>query len=448
MTRLASWSLLCALALAPWVGVGLVHVVTGRALGAGVQPAYVPMLLMVFATVVAARRSAFASSRFWWLAALLAWIAVTITFLWTRDVVGLAGDAPWSKGLKQAVLLAFFAASAGAAGWTARRTGIDALERAVTLGLLLATIAALVQTIGFHLGVAGPGWLDRLTSSNPSIAAGSGELYLGDRFVGIPRARGPFPEPLLFGSYLIAAVPVAVAGAARRRGFARGWRVLTAGLGILFLLLTFSRGAWLGAVVTVVLVGWGMGRGRIPRPRLRTAVLTAAIGLAVGLLAWPVLTGSGVSELGSVLGQRVEQTSVGHDMSNRTRFWSWGVAADLFRERPVAGVGFGGFGFWYFERAPEGGDAAHFGWPVVNSLPLQLAAETGVVGLLLVLGLLLPVGRAILAGPRVDVRAVLLAAAMAGVVAHGLTFSQWDLPHLWLLAGVAVAFAADRRELV
>lgn len=429
------------LVLAPWAGVGLVQTTTGHTLGAGVQPVY-PVLLVLIAMaavdVVRGERSTL-GPRFWLVAGALAWTALSTVSLWTRDVVGLAGDVPWSKGLKQTVLLGFFAASALAYAHVARRVGWRGLERAASVGLAVAVLAGLVQTFDFHLRIPGSTWLEQLTSSNPSIASGSAELYLGDRFVGIPRMRGPFPEPLHFGSYLVAVVPITLAAAVASRGAARVWRLVLAALGLLCLVLTFSRGAWAGGAAVAGLVVLAMITGRLPAPDRRLLVGALVTVVVVGVVAWPLLTGVGWDEVPGIVAQRVAQSGAGHDMSNLTRFWSWGVAWDLFRDHPIHGVGFGGFGFWYFERAPEGAGAAHFGWPVSNSLPLQLLAETGLVGLLLWLGCLAPALRRLVpAGERPPVAGMVAACAIAGVVVHLLTFSQWDLPHLWMLFGAGV----------
>ncbi|HKK72625.1 MAG TPA: O-antigen ligase family protein [Candidatus Krumholzibacteria bacterium] len=438
------------LVLAPWAGVGLVQATTGRALGAGVQPAYPVLLVVIVLAAIDVLRHEPARDHepahepdrtgLWLVAVALGWTALSTASLWTRDVVGLAGDAPWSKGLKQTVLLAFFAAAALAYAQVVRRAGWRGLERAASIGLAIAVLAGLVQAVTFHLQIPGSSWLERLSSSNPSIAAGSAELYLGDRFVGIPRMRGPFPEPLHFGSYLVAVLPVTLAAAVVSRGTGRVARAVLGALGLLCLVMTFSRGAWVGAATVAGLVAVAMLTGRLPAPDRRLLALGLVAIVVLGAVAWPVLTGVGWHEVPGIVAQRVAQSAVGHDMSNLTRFWSWGVAWELFREHPIHGVGFGGFGFWYFERAPEGGGAAHFGWPVTNSLPLQLLAETGLIGLVLWLGCLGPALRRLVpVGSRPSAAAVVAACAIAGVLVQLLTFSQWDLPHLWMLFGAGVA---------
>ena len=284
----------------------------------------------------------------------------------------MVGEVPWSKSLKQWVqLVAFvsFAALAPALLGVARdaRTWLRRTEVAWSIGLALSVGIALVQILHFRWGLPGGDALNSTLASNPSIASGSEELYLGQGFVGIARARGPFPEPLHLASYLLAAIPVTAAGALEREGWSRAWRWLLVAMAGLCLVLTFSRGAYLGAVVGVALVVGAMVRGQLPCPRPRVAwgvVLGATASAAVGA---SLLTGTSPLDLPRLLVDRAMQTLTSHDMSNLTRWHAWTVAADLGRAHPLVGVGWGHFGFHYYAAAGPGGAGAHFGWPVTNS---------------------------------------------------------------------------------
>lgn len=455
MDRSATRLVEAALLLAPWVGTGIVQLATGRSLGTGVQPAFLPLTgLLVFTVAMVARRRSPQRSdapAFGWIwLLLLAWTLATTTGAWTFDHTGLAGEVGWSKALKQWIVLAFFVSSLLAVASLARN--LEAAqwarwERAASVGLALAIAVALVQAMAFDLALPGGTALARITSSNPSIAAGSEELYLGHRFVGIARLRGPMPEPLLFGSYLVAMVPVTAAAAWRARGWARRWRAGVAVVGALCLVATFSRGAWLGGVVTALLLAIGSGRSVLPRPSVRQAILAGGSALmAFGLGTW-ALTGTAPWEIPGLLVARIGQTAAGHDMSNLTRFWAWAAAWRLFLEAPLAGVGWGGFGFHFYQIAPVGADAAHFGWPAANNLPLLVLAETGVVGLVLWAVALAPALRSLVAA-RPSPLAYLLAASCAGILVQGLTFSQWNLPHAWLLLACSAASWYRSRRVV
>jgi len=246
------------------------------------------------------------------------------------------------------------------------------------------------------------------------------------------------PEPLMFGSYLLASVPLAALAGFARRGFARWWRLSAALLGAACLLGTWSRGAWLGGgIATALLVGlWVRGWfGPVVRSRILAVLAATILG---SLVAFSVVLQVMPWEVPDLLFRRLGQSLAGHDMSNMTRIWAWRVAVDMFRDAPVHGQGWGSYGFQFFHYASEAASGAHFGWPVPNNLGLLVLAESGLIGLVLWTSSLGPA----LAGLRdrqQGVLAVFLACALVGVLVQLGTFSQWNLPHLWLLFGAGLA---------
>ena len=74
--------------------------------------------------------------------------------------------------------------------------------------------------------------IDDWFRSNPSIAAGSHELYLGHRFVGIPRVRAMACEPQYYGSYLLASLPFVLAAWSTASGRLRAGLGVASGLGL------------------------------------------------------------------------------------------------------------------------------------------------------------------------------------------------------------------------
>jgi O-antigen ligase len=125
---------------------------------------------------------------------------------------------------------------------------------------------------------------------------------------------------------------------------------------------------------------------------------------------------------------------------NNGRLDIWKVGLDAFEREPVRGIGAGTFQFaWERDRPAE--------LQVVDghSLYLEMAAELGVVGLVLLVslltGLLLGVGRG-LRGPERHARAAVLAGAVALLVHAGIDW-DWDMPALfvWLFGAAGVAWA-------
>ncbi len=89
------------------------------------------------------------------------------------------------------------------------------------------------------------------TSANSSVV----QLPSGARWL---RAYGTFPHPNILGGFLCLAIPVVVGACPRlNRRSAAAWLLLAAsGLGLLALLLSFSRAAWLGIFVALLWAGF------------------------------------------------------------------------------------------------------------------------------------------------------------------------------------------------
>jgi O-antigen ligase len=436
----------------PWVGVGIVTLLSGHAVGIGVQPSFViGAVLLVSVASVRPRLDADA----WAVVAALVWTAISVTGLWTLDHLGQSGEAPYLKGAKQLLVLVFLVGFAVLPVVQLRRVNdprreLARWETGVSVGLLLACTAALVQAIQFYVQSdalqRGLQWM----SSNPSIASGSDELYLGHRFVGIPRVRGPACEPLYFGSYLLMAVPVAVAGALGRRRWARAWRLLAAGAGVICLVMTFSRGVYLAAAVLVAALAWGARRGRWHWRATRRDWFLGGAGLGLVMLALAPLVGMAPWDLPDLVLRRLAQSFATHDMSNLTRLMAWRGAWRAFELRPVQGIGWGGYGFWYYRLVPDGA-GAHFGWPVTNNVALRVLAETGLVGLVLWSLALRPALRPLwrhAMSTYGDGVSFFLACIVLAMGVQTLTFSQLQLPHLWLAVGASAAVAREAHRLV
>lgn len=455
----AQFLLLVALGLLPWVGVGSAQLLLGRPLGFGLQPAFLAGAALVVVLAPAIWRDLFhPSGPALWIGLAVAWTAASATQLWTLDDLGFAGETPWAKGLKQLMLLGFLVALLVAPGALLRRSrapwgSLRGWERAASLGLLVGALYGLLQTAHFTSPLPGMERLEAWVTSNPSIAAGSDQLYLGQRFVGIARARGPACEPLYFGSYLLAVLPITAGAAWGARGWARLWRWGTVAVAAVALVLTFSRGVYLAALALLVAVGIGWARGRLPRPSGRVAVGGGILALVGVVAGGSLFAGTEPWALPGLLWDRLAQSLAGHDMSNLTRLYAWRAAADLFVAAPVTGVGWGGYGFHYFPLAGTEGSGAHFGWPVTNHVPLRIAAEAGVVGLALWTVALWPSLRALVrrdpeVSPPEDAWRFLLAAVVLAMGVQALTHSQLQLPHLWVVTGVSSALASSRFPVV
>ncbi len=418
---------------------------------------------------------------------------------WVLVLVALALGAPLparrTAWVALGALAAFTAWVAIAGGWAQlAATARGDLERDV---LYLGALTAAVLLLG------GVRWL-----VEPVLAAGTlvavGYALAGRLVPGIVElsatasAGGRLDQPLTYWNAMGALAALGLVLAVRIAGeplrprllrvaAAAGAVPLTVGL-----LLTFSRGALIAAIVGVVLVlllaptaaqlraaacalvpgglaafvatrsdavrelEGGMGAREhqglavlvvlvvlvalaaalqwfaIGRPQRTWPVVPARrlAGLAVvtALILVPVVTALAGSGGGGGAGFGATTSRLGSANSNRADYWR--VAWDAAGDQPLRGLGPGGFGpVWLRERPyPEAVKDAH-------SLPLETLLELGLVGLALLLTLVGAVAVAARDALRVNAA---LAAGPAAVVAtwfvHASIDWDWEMPALTLVA--------------
>ncbi|MDD5072415.1 MAG: O-antigen ligase family protein [Candidatus Omnitrophica bacterium] len=132
------------------------------------------------------------------------------------------------------------------------------------------------------------------------------------------------------------------------------------------LLLTFARGAWLGFVAgflfLLIFTGW---------KRLVAALIIVALLVSLtALIAPPDIK----AQLGSL-------SKLGSDLSSMDRFLIWKTGWKMFLDRPLFGHGLNTFMSVFEKYKP-----ASYEWIVyAHNCFLQIAAETGIIGLLVFL---------------------------------------------------------------
>lgn len=263
--------------------------------------------------------------------------------------------------------------------------GLIHLFHVIVAGALLMLLVDertnLRSTLGLFLGgVMGAtflGWVQFLTGSSPTSTlfglaaqnaqtAGAAVIETADgRWL---RAYGTFPHPNIFGGYLAVAV-IALAWLVRflDKKFQRVLWIPTILLSST-LLITFSRSAWLGLIVSfLLLVVLLWRRKRLPPRHAKTIV---AIGL-VTLLATVALFHTQVfARFNPQL--RVEAISVEERTGQYTTF------GEVFFSHPLIGVGPAGYVFALASRFP---DQSVWTYQPIHNTPLLILSELGVLGL-------------------------------------------------------------------
>ncbi len=295
-------------------------------------------------------------------------------------------------------------------------------------GLLCLLIAGATgaAALGLALYAGGPGLTERLLVRLVPYGYPGGRIvrYIEDDPARPMRLVGTGADPNSFGGLLMVGFVLAAGQLLVRR---RSMPVALAGLACgacgLAMLLTYSRGAWVGAFAGVVLIVL------LRRPWL--LVPMGGLGVAAVVLG-----------LGSGFVERLWLGFTLQDPATKLRLDEYRNALAIIREHPWFGVGFG--------DAPSIELQAG-----VSSIYLTITERAGLVGLL---AFLIAVGVIVWRGLRESRResqdededvllcftAALVAALVVGVVDH--YFFNPQFPHMatlvWVLAGAIVAIAS------
>ncbi len=325
--------------------------------------------------------------------------------------------------------------------------GVSSL-RTVFPRATLAELMRLVDYLGLYLLVRVLCWTPQLLiAAAGAFAAGAalcGAWGVQEYLITLTalhdrswRAFGPFYNPNLLAAMLLMAIPLwaallVVARSAAVR-FACGFALLLSWAGFF---LTGSKGGALALMAALLL-----GAAIAPDPARRGASRRALIG--VGLVC--------VALAGALLLPPIKLrllTALG-TQSNSTmfRYYTWVGTWRMALARPLLGFGPGAFAAAYPRYAIVGYTK------LAHQTYLQVAAETGFTGLLVLVAVLAAqLGSGVLAARRLAGKARLVSAAaaagMLGFCIHNLVDYGWHVTAtgmgFWILAGmVAAAWAGE-----
>jgi hypothetical protein len=231
------------------------------------------------------------------------------------------------------------------------------------------------------------------------------------------RAYGTFPHPNILGGWnlaLLASLLTLILLPQKRRLPA----LILFGAGLILLVLTFSRSAWLGLVATTGILF--VRRKRLDRKSLHLISATGV--LCIALVFIPLRQMFFTRLFGTQI--QTEQAS------NFTRFWLVQRTGELIRQRPILGVGVGSYSLALSGHVPDFYDIEP-----VHNIPLLVWSELGLGGLVAVSGLVLTI--AIRSFKIRRPQAIVFSAALAGLF----VVSLFD-HYLWTLAPGRMLFAA------
>lgn len=370
--------------------------------GAGLPTTYaeacqLPLVLVALARLPSTRRVApalFAQPFFWLVCLWAAWHALTLA--WSADP---------SEGLDQLGPSRF--ALVSIALWPVVRR-----RRLLLVWMLTGYLAGFAAQLAEIVGLWDP---------NPASGRDSG-----------------WWDPAVAGSILMVPLGIALSLIIAPRSRTTIWGIALTIFVVLMLIATGTRGGWLA----------GAGLLVIASPMVLKHMLGTKPFVTVGVVA--VLSAIALGAAFGIAGDRVsearEEISAAlidkdYDSSTGRRIQMYAVAADAFVDHPIAGVGAGGFraywGEWLDKRGLENSRLDH-----AHNAVLHTAATTGLVGLLIGLGLVVTLYRGTMVGLIGPVHArTLEAAPLLAVV--GLTLvSVFDAVQLNQQTALAIGLLA------
>ena len=213
------------------------------------------------------------------------------------------------------------------------------------------------------------------------------------RVGGWTRAYATFGQPNPFAGYLELTVPLLVAAGAGSlvsrkigRGFGGPLALACGGaavLGSAALVLTQSRSGWLGGLV-------GIGAVVLVLGGLRWAVPALAMVVIVALIVTPVGDRLATGAWDGWRTLRSEEHSAGRTFATEERLAHWRAALRMARAQPLLGVGAGNFSARF--REFTSGERFRVSRGHAHNAYLQVAAQTGLLGLAAYLALLATAG--------------------------------------------------------
>lgn len=297
---------------------------------------------------------------------------------------------------------------------------------------------ALIGTASFVAAVALYQFFGDLLGLSPTVT-GLREMYTKVIF-GFPRIQATALEPLFFADFLLLPLGVLLALLVRRS--AALTTVLFTGFATL-VWMTVSRGAALGLLCMIAItIAWLL----VARNWKTTGVIIAST-IASGLIAYGMIAAAGSLDVAkkpkteSTSKKFVAQTTnldAGESVEGRSITRK--LALDAFKANPILGVGPGNFGHYASLNRPDRFADAKV---VVNNEPLEILAETGLLGGLSFLGFVISI--AVLGWKRWRANQLVdpifvggFGLAMVGIAAQYQTFSTLYIIHIWVAIGLLI----------
>jgi putative inorganic carbon (HCO3(-)) transporter len=294
-----------------------------------------------------------------------------------------------------------------------------------TPGLLARCLAVAVVLAVLFAGVGFVEYYRKALFLNPKVVVAN---QYGNYF----RVNSVFFDPSIYGRFLalvmIAVMTVVLTRGARAGDGRRHREVLAGGALLLWLLAglvtSFSQSSIAALVLGLAVLGawcWGLRA---------TAYVSVAVLVVAG--AFVLLAPTNLH-----FGLKGSNGSANNATNGRTNLVSGGL--ELFARHPLEGYGSGSFETEYKLHSKASAENAV---SASHTIPVTIAAEQGVVGLLVYAALLLSAFIVLFRGAGRSPPRIAIAACFAALVLHTWTYADFlEDPTTWLLLAIGVALA-------
>ncbi len=317
----------------------------------------------------------------------------------------------------------------------------EMLFRCVRVILLVAALLSAFAVIRNMTGAYDQRFLG-FAGSPQTVVTGDAleEVEAAAELGGFRREAGPIGDPNRFAQFLLPLIPLGLGAASMSR--TRRDRYLAVGIVWLVLggiILTFSRGAFLGLVFTVILL--------LVLRQVQASHLLAGVGFLLVLLVAIPAYRERVLSLLTAQGLIAEGESATADNAIQGRYTEVAAAALAFADHPVLGLGPGNFESSYRDYANRVPARVHGGERRAHNMYVGIAAETGGLGLVAIMGVFLvtlrDLARARRRAPDSEGRAIAtkFMIAVLALLVTGLFLHLAFIRYLWLFLGLAAAAA-------
>lgn len=304
---------------------------------------------------------------------------------------------------------------------------LNKIIKIILISCFLVSLFGIYQFVGDMLGL-------------PYTITGLREHYTKQVF-GFPRVHSTALEPLYFANYLL--IPISLLfslllSKKKDKILNTFWLVTILGLAILNLVLTLSRGGFLGLAIVLFLIGIFYFKSIFSWKKI---IILSFIVILIIYSTYGFLLISGKKKNIDMFLRQATTYSKGIGIEERLS--SYHAAWSMIKEYPILGGGVGNFGP-YASRGPY--FQPKEGWAIVNNEFLEIWAEEGIFGLIsfiiLIFILILRSAKAlILKNINSHLKTLLLGLFIAflAILVQYQTFSTLYILHIWVLVGLLIA---------